>query len=165
MTEIGFYHLQRVALDRALPRLLETIVERGHRTILMTGSPERLEALDALLWTYEQGSWLPHGSARAGSPERQPIYLTSAEENPNGADVLVVVDGVRPGFLGSFARAVDMFDGRDEAAVQAARERWRDYRDAGHGLTYWRQRESGGWEKKIEAGGTPGGSHAEPSPA
>ncbi len=153
MTEIAFYHLRRVALEQALPRLLEKIVERGHRAVLLTGSPERLEALDAMLWTYDPGSWLPHGSARAGSPECQPIYLTTAEENPNGADVLVVVDGLRPGFVAGFARALDLFDGRDEAAVQAARERWRDYHDAGYPLTYWQQRESGGWEKKAEAGG------------
>ena len=50
-------------------------------------------------------------------------------------------------------RALDLFDGRDEAAVQAARERWRDYRDAGYPLTYWQQSEMGGWEKKAEAGG------------
>ena len=41
-----------------------------------------------------------------------------------------------------------MFDGNDEAAVGAARARWRDYDAAGHALTYWQQTESGGWEKK-----------------
>ncbi len=152
MTEIGFYHLQRQPLEGALPRLLETILARGHRTVLLAGSDERARALDNLLWTYDAESWLPHGGSGAGEAARQPIFLTVREENPNGADVLVLVDGVMPGFLADFARAVDMFDGRDEAAVQAARLRWRKWRDAGYRLTYWQQRESGGWEKKAEAG-------------
>jgi len=52
-------------------------------------------------------------------------------------------------FKDSFARCVDMFDGRDEAAVQAARQRWKDGKAAGHTTTYWQQGERGGW---TEAG-------------
>jgi DNA polymerase-3 subunit chi len=152
VTEIGFYHLQRAPLERALPKLLEKVLERGLKAVLLAGSTERVEALNAQLWTYEQRSWLPHGSARDGHAELQPVYLTTEEENPNGAQVLVLVDGVAPAFLGDFERAVDMFDGRDPAAVEAARARWKAWLDAGHPLTYWQQTESGGWEKKAEAG-------------
>lgn len=151
MTEIGFYHLQRAPLERALPKLLEKVLERGHRAVLMAASADRVEALNGLLWTYEQRSWLPHGSVRDGYAEEQPVYLTTAEENPNGADVLVLVDGVKPGFADSFARVVDMFDGRDEEQVAAARGRWRAYKEAGFDLTYWQQTETGGWQKKAEA--------------
>ncbi len=148
MTEIGFYHLQRVTLERALPMLLEKILQRGLKAVLMAGSTERIEALNGQLWTWEQRAWLPHGSARDGNAGLQPIYLTTEEENPNGAEVLVLVDGVAPAFLDRFDRAVDIFDGRDEAAVAAARSRWQSWRDAGHPLTYWQQTEAGGWEKK-----------------
>ena len=149
MTEIGFYHLQRVTLERALPMLLEKILQRGLKAVLMAGSTERIEALNGQLWTWEQRAWLPHGSARDGNAGLQPIYLTTEEENPNGAEVLVLVDGVAPAFLDRFDRAVDIFDGRDEAAVAAARSRWQSWRDAGHPLTYWQQTENGGWEKKA----------------
>lgn len=148
MTEIGFYHLQRAPLERALPKLLEKVLERGHRAVLMAASADRIEALNGLLWTYEQRSWLPHGAARDGQSEHQPIYLTTIEENPNGADVLVLVDGIEPGFVANFARVVDIFDGRDEEQVTAARKRWRHYKEAGFALTYWQQSEAGGWEKR-----------------
>ena len=150
MSEIGFYHLTRQPLERALPSLLERVLERGHRAVLMAASVERVEALNGLLWTYEERSWLPHGSARDGQAGWQPIYLTTTEENPNGADVLVLIEGLRPGFVDRFARVLDMFDGRDEAQVAAARERWREWKAAGHQLTYWRQGEAGGWEKKAD---------------
>jgi len=150
VTEIGFYQLQRAPLERALPKLLEKVLERGHRAVLMAGSVDRIEALNGLLWTYEQRSWLPHGSARDGHPELQPVYLTTQEENPNDADVLVLVDGVQPGFIAGFARVVDMFDGRDEEQLAAARARWRSYKEAGFALTYWQQTEAGGWDRKVD---------------
>jgi DNA polymerase-3 subunit chi len=150
MGEFGFYHLTRQPLERALPTLLETVLRRGHRVVLMTGSMDRVEALNGHLWTYEQHAWLPHGSSRDSHAAEQPVYLTTAEENPNGADVLVLVDGVSPAFMAGFARVVDMFDGRDDDQVAAARERWRAAMAAGHKLTYWQQGEAGGWEKKAE---------------
>lgn len=148
MAEIGFYHLLATTLERALPRLLERGRGAGHRIVLRAGSPERVEHLNALLWTYGDSSFLPHGSARDGNAEQQPIWLTAGQEVPNGASMLVLVDGVAAADLDGFARVVDLFDGNDESAVGAARERWRQARAAGHTLTYWQQTASG-WEKKA----------------
>ena len=52
MTEILFYHLQRQPLERVLPALLEKSLERGWRVVVQAASEERIEALDAHLWTY-----------------------------------------------------------------------------------------------------------------
>lgn len=147
MAEIGFYHLLATPLERALPRLLERAVAGGYRIVVRAGSSERVEHLNVLLWTYDEASFLPHGSARDGNPAAQPIWLTDRAENPNDAGMLVLVDGVDAADVASFARCCDMFDGNDEAAVATARDRWRRAKDAGHALTYWQQTEKG-WEKK-----------------
>jgi DNA polymerase-3 subunit chi len=149
MTEVGFYHLLHWPLEKALPKLLEKALERGHRAIVLAGSQERVEALNSALWTYDERSWLPHGSSGDGPPGEQPVFLTVEDENPNGADVLVAVDGRAPVMAGAFARVIDMFDGRDEVVVAAARQRWRGYLDQGLELTYWQQTEAGGWDKKA----------------
>jgi DNA polymerase-3 subunit chi len=155
MTEIGFYHLRSTPLERALPRILERALTEGHRVVVMAGSPERVDHLDALLWTYDDASFLPHGTARDGSAERQPVWLTTADENPNGATMLVLVDGARSARLDAYARCCDVFDGNDETAVIAARERWREAKAAGHRLVYWEQNQ-GKWEKRA-AGGSEAG--------
>ena len=147
MAEIGFYHLLATPLERALPRLLERGRASGHNIVLRAGSPERVEHLNALLWTYGDASFLPHGSARDGNPDKQPIWLTDAADTPNAASMLVLVDGVAAADLDAFARVVDLFDGNDDVAVAAARERWRNAKAAGHNLTYWQQT-AAGWEKK-----------------
>jgi DNA polymerase III subunit chi len=145
LAEVGFYHLLSTPLERALPRLLERARAQGHPIVVRCGSSERVAQLDALLWTYDEASFLPHGSARDGNPAAQPIWLTNRDENPNGATMLVLVDGVEAVDLSSFARCADIFDGSDDAAVVAARERWRRAREAGHVLTYWQQTPAG-WE-------------------
>ena len=147
MTEVGFYHLLTTPLEMALPGLLVKALDGGMRAVVLAGSDERVEALCAALWTFDPASFLPHGAAGDGSPDQQPIYLTTVEENPNRADLLVITDGFEPAYLDSFERCVDMFDGNDPEAVTAARARWRRLRETGHALAYWRQSPEGGWEK------------------
>lgn len=149
MSQIGFYHLLRMPLEHALPKLLDKAVAAGHKVVVMAGSPERVEHLNTHLWTYSEESWLPHGSARDGEAELQPIWLTDQDENPNGAGVLVLCDGVTPGDVGGFARCLDLFDGNDEQAVEAARERWKVWKAEGHQLVYYQQNAGGGWDEKA----------------
>jgi DNA polymerase-3 subunit chi len=134
-------------LERALPKLLERALAERLRVVVRAGSKERLEHLDATLWTYDETSFLPHGTARDGHAARQPVWLTTEDENPNGATMLVLVDGAATERLGDYAHCLDVFDG-SEPSVLAARERWRVAKAAGHLLTYWQQTEHG-WEKKA----------------
>ena len=147
MAEVGFYHLMSTPLERSLPRLLERARTQGYRIVVRAASLERVEHLNEALWTYDEAAFLPHGSARDGNAAMQPIWLSHSDENPNGATMLVLVDGVEAENIGSYARCADLFDGNDAGAVEAARTRWRRAREAGHTLTYWQQTTSG-WERK-----------------
>jgi DNA polymerase-3 subunit chi len=147
VTDVGFYHLTATPLERALPKLLEKVLESGARAVVLAGSEPRIESLDTALWVYDPDSFLPHGTAGAGNPADQPVFLTTREENPNGAAILVLVDGIEPAFVNSFDRCLDVFDGTDEAAVAAARERWSARKSAGDAVTYWKQASDGRWEK------------------
>ena len=148
MTEVRFYHLQRQRLEDVLPSLLEKGRERGYRVVVQAGSTDRVKALDGLLWTYRPDSFLPHGSAATGMAEEHAVWLTAIEECPNEADMLVLVDGAEAD-LSRYKLCCELFDGLDETAVAAARERWARYKAAGHAITYWQQGERGGWEKRA----------------
>ena len=73
MAEVGFYHLLTTSLERALPRLIERAWSQGYRIVVRAASPERVEHINAALWSYGEASFLPHGSARDGNAEVQPI--------------------------------------------------------------------------------------------
>ena len=148
MTRVAFYHLERSSLEQALPQLLEKTVNSGKRALVLAGSEDRVEALNAHLWTYHQDSWLPHGSNKDGDPLEQSIWLSVTDENSNNAEFLFLTDGVESTQIDDFERCFILFDGTVEAAVFAARSGWKKYKDAGYELTYWQQSTSGSWEKK-----------------
>lgn len=149
MTEIGFYHLTHSRLEAALPPLLARTLAAGQRAVIRCRTSERLHALDAALWE-APGLWLPHGSDADGDVDLQPIWLTNADEAPNGARFLFLVDAAETSRLGDFERVFDLFDGNDEAAVAAARMRWRSARAAGLTPIYWQQT-SHGWKQMPQA--------------
>lgn len=149
MTEVLFYHLQKQPLERVLPELLEKCLERSWRVVVQFGSEERRDALDAHLWTYNDAGFLPHGTAKDGSADMQPVWLTTEDENPNDATVRFLADGADIGDYTPYQRVVLMFDGNDPDAVDRARGQWTTARAAGHDATYWQQSERGRWEKKA----------------
>lgn len=148
MAEIRFYHLERSPLERVLPKMLETALQRDWRAVVIAGSEDRVEALNALLWVYDKGGFLPHGSRKDGHADRQPVWLTTAEENPNGAHVAFLVDGASLADPSQFALCCELFDGADPEAVARAREHWTTAKAAGHDITYWQQTATG-WEQKV----------------
>ena len=147
MTEILFYHLQRQPLEVVLPGLLERCLARGWRAVVQTSSEERAEALDAHLWTYSDDSFLPHGFGGEFA-EQQPVLLTAGPGNPNHAEVRFLVDGAPPGEIEEHQRVAIIFDGNDDAAVDAARSWWRDLSGSGQKATYWQQNDQGRWQEK-----------------
>ena len=148
MTELLIYQLQRQPLERALPALIEKSLERGWRVIVQAASEERVEALDAQLWTFRDDSFLPHGTWREAEASEQPILLTLSGDNPNGAAVRFLIDGVSmPADAESYQRIVLLVDGDDAEAVAAARTHWSEGKAKGLDVTYWRPDEEGRWQR------------------
>jgi DNA polymerase III subunit chi len=147
MSEIGFYHLTRSSLTQALPQLLARTLAAKQRAVVLCGTDDRVAALDRALWE-DPEPWLPHGTAGDGDAALQPIWLATDDAAPNGGKFLFLVDGTAGARVEAFDRVFDLFDGNDPAAVEAARERWRAAKAAGHVLAYWQQG-SKGWEKKA----------------
>lgn len=152
MTEVWFYHLTRQPLERVLPALLEKTLQRGWRAVVQSGSEERIAALDDLLWTYSDLSFLAHGTARDGDVEMMPVFLTAEASNPNGAQARFMVDGADVSAIaadGAYERVLILFDGNDDEQLMAARANWKQLKDAGLAVSYWQQSEAGGWDKKA----------------
>src|SRR5215831_11147696 len=150
MTEILIYQLQRQPLESVLPALIEKSLERGWRVIVQAASEERVEALDAQLWTFRDDSFLPHGTHKEATAADQPILITVGDHNPNSAVVRFLVDGAPvPADASAYQRIVLMFDGTDDDAVADARTRWTAAKAAGFEVTYWQADENGRWIKKA----------------
>ena len=147
--EVWFYHLERSALEQVLPELLERTLARGWKALVRTGQPERVDHLDAHLWSWRDDSFLPHGTAEEPFAEHQPVLLTAGESVPNAAEALFLIDGAEPGDLTAHERCIILFDGRDEAALARARASWKTFKGEGRTVSYWKQGAERGWEKQA----------------
>jgi len=151
VTETLFYHLERRSLEDVLPGLVEKSRARGWKALIRADSADRADAIDTLLWTYDDQSFLPHAQLGDGEAARQPVLITMEEGNPNAAQIVFYVGGTQPADwsgLNDLSRIVLLFDGRDATALAAARVAWKGAGAAGHDVTYWKETPSGKFEKQ-----------------
>jgi DNA polymerase-3 subunit chi len=126
--------------------VLEKVLALGDRAVVVAGSGERVEALASALWTYDDRGFLPHGTAKDGAAHDQPIWITTEVENPNGAGMLVLVDGVAAPDLAGWPSLCVFFDDADEAKLAGTRALWKAWKADGHVVKYFRQGERGNWQ-------------------
>jgi DNA polymerase-3 subunit chi len=148
MTEIRFYHLEKSGLDNVLPQLVGKALQKGERILIKAPDENEVERINEHLWTFDPASFLPHGTAADGSETDQPVFITAANENPNGAKILFLTHDLEAADLAAYQLVCEIFDGRNEDSLAKARARWKTYKDAGHDLTYWQQGDKG-WDKKA----------------
>ncbi len=150
LTEIRFYQLGQTPLAKALVGILGKALERDFHAVVLCSSSERLDDLNARLWTVEQAAFIPHGGPKDGDAEHQPVWLTTdADDNPNGAKLLVLTDGTAaPASLNHYDMCCVMIDGNDEPALKAARKQWKTFKDDDYVLSYWAQSAAGKWEQQ-----------------
>ena len=151
MSRIDFYHLQKQTLDEVLPKLLVKVYASGKRAVVKIGKEERVEQINSYLWTFQDESFLPHGSKKDGFAAEQPIWLTSQKDNPNKAQFLFLTEGAEcdEAELASYERIFNIFDGNSEQALTQARDLWKKYKSNGCEVFYWQQTDSGKWEQKA----------------
>jgi DNA polymerase III subunit chi len=150
VTEILFYHLRGQTPEQVLPALLHKSLDRGWRVVVQGTTEERMEALDAHLWTWRDDSFLPHGTWRDAEAAEHPILLTIDEKNPNNAVIRFLVEGANmPADVAAYERVVLIFDGEDIEAVETARTHWSWAKAAGLQVTYWQVDEKGVWRRQA----------------
>ena len=71
MPQADFYHLQKQTLENVLPKLLEKAYATGKRIKVKIGNEERVEFINGILWTYDDQSFIPHGSKKDGCQKGQ----------------------------------------------------------------------------------------------
>ena len=136
MTQVDFYLVDDAsvgAAHRTACRLARKAWLAGHQIYIYVPESTQVQVLDELLWTWSEGSFIPHArypSSQAGTVR----VLIGAVEAPAGnAGVLIsLAPAVLPWFS-RFERLVEIVPG-DETQRQQARERFRFYRDRGYAL-------------------------------
>lgn len=148
MSELWFYHLTRSRMEQVLPMLVERALAHGWRVAIRVDEAAMVTRVDDLLWQAAPPErFLPHGLALAANAAAHPVVIGQGDVAVNQPDYLIALGGaaIAPEDCAALRRAVLLFDGQDEAALNAARAHWRAFVEAGISLQYWSQ-ESGTWQ-------------------
>lgn len=134
-----------------LPPLIDKIYSLGLTGRIYHTDRSFLEELDRVLWTYTPLSFIPH-CLEGGEGESEAAFILTAQSAASAkADVFVALSPYDTASVPTSAkRVVDMFEGREEAHIQQARERWTAFQKAGLKCLYWTQTPEGKWEKTAE---------------
>lgn len=148
LMEISFYHLSVTPIEKATPTLLDKAYEGGMRAHLLCAKDDK-QKFDDALWTFHPRKFLPHGTDESDiDPKRQPVLISDKLENLNSSTVLAIANGEQVEDFGKFVKVLDIFDGNYSEQLDAARARWKAYKDGGHTLRYWFQDDKGKWVEK-----------------
>jgi DNA polymerase-3 subunit chi len=124
-------------------RLTEKAYLRDLKVVLLGDTLADVEAIDALLWTFSERSFVPHdiqrgrpsaaaeatSAAAAASPASAAVVqLTQDLDSVGSADLLVNVSTRLPARLDRFARVAEIIDADDERR-RLGRERFKAYRE------------------------------------
>lgn len=151
-----FYHLQHRTPEAVVPTLLAKTLAKGWRAYVRLPDVGELARWDELLWTHSESSFLPHGRADHADPHRQPVLLGLDEIPGNAAQLAMLLSGTEPVIAPPNApsnapgvqRTLVLFADDDAPSLTAARALWKKLRAAEQSVTYWKERESGNWEKQ-----------------
>ena len=136
MTKVDFYLLGGSATRREVVacRLAEKAWRLGNRVYLLAPDKPAALELDELLWTFSQGSFVPHAvCADAGDAETHPVLIGHAEPPTALHDVLISLAAEVPAWFSRFTRIAEVVGAAEEDKARA-RERFRFYRERGYPL-------------------------------
>lgn len=108
-------------------RVAEKAYLAQQKVVVFSDEPALIPKFDELLWTFGDGSFVPHDVVRDGAHVEAPVALTSGPLPEGGADVLINLGAAFPSCVDRFARVAEFLDARPEVRA-AGRERFKSYR-------------------------------------
>ncbi|MCP5141642.1 MAG: DNA polymerase III subunit chi [Gammaproteobacteria bacterium] len=132
MSQVTFYILAQDSVThrhRFACRLAEKAYEQGKKVYVVAADAREAALLDDLLWTWNDGAFLPHLPARDATDDT-PIHVGSPQDRPIPADVLLTLAPITPAYFPEYERVAEIID-QEPTRLQEGRARFRAYRDAG----------------------------------
>lgn len=134
MTEVAFHFNAR---DRAVHacRVARKLLRQDRRLVILAPEP-LLATIDEMLWNMSAHDFVAHCSA--GDPQAlwnaSPVLLTKDAIATPHQDVLLNLHEHVPANFGSFQELIEVVSAEDIADREAARLRWKHYRERGYTL-------------------------------
>jgi DNA polymerase-3 subunit chi len=137
MARVDFYVLSQPgeqARQLFACRLAEKAYRLDNSVYILTRDQATAEKIDELLWTFRDGSFVPHHLARPGAAELpSPVCVGYDADAAGTRDLLISLFDDIPPCAGAFPRIAELVTS-DAESKQHSRRRFATYRDQGHEL-------------------------------
>ena len=136
MARVDFYILNQAGQHSRQTfacRLAEKVYKLDQTVHIHTRSRDDADRLDELLWTFRDGSFVPHERLTAAAGDTSPVTIGCEGESVEPRDVLINLCDEVPPFAESFPRVAELVTSDDDSK-QTGRRRFAAYRDKGHKL-------------------------------
>lgn len=133
LPDVDFYLLNQSVPDgklRTACRLSRKALSQGYTAYIQTTDNEQSSRLDDLLWTFDQGSFIPHSRDRN---DPAPVIIGSDPPGENPPDVLISLADDMPGHFHVYRRIAEIVGPTDDEK-RLARQRYKVYKDRGCAL-------------------------------
>ncbi len=130
MTRIDFYFEAEDKLQVAC-RLSAKAAQQKLRVLIYTPDEAQSQRIDKMLWTWQATGFLPHCMTRSPLAAQTPVLITHDPEDTPHDEVLLNLHSQWPPAFSRFQRLVEIVS-RDDEDREAARGRFRFYRDRGY---------------------------------
>ena len=131
---VDFYILDESSAAARLKlacRLAEKAYLAAQTALVWHTDAEELKAFDEMLWTFMDGSFVPHEMLTAGSStDETPVLLSAGTAPPADVDIIINLAPDVPSCLSRTRRIAEIIDG-DDSRRRAGRARFKAYRDLG----------------------------------
>jgi DNA polymerase-3 subunit chi len=137
MARVDFYLLKDAGVECRYSfacRLAEKAYRLNNTVHIHLLSQSDVDRIDELLWTFRQGSFVPHETLRnSASSGRSPVTIACGTATIEACDLLINLCDEIPAFAEAFPRVAELVSS-DETCKQESRKRFTAYRDQGHTL-------------------------------
>ena len=133
MARVDFYVLKQPGADARQVfacRLAEKAYRLDNRVHIHTASSADARRLDELLWTFRDGSFVPHHVLGTGADDEAPVTIGYGDAQPPSSELLINLCDEVPAIAASFARIAELVTSDDDSR-QKSRQRFAAYRDSG----------------------------------
>ena len=132
MPTVEFIKLEKAEKARFLCELSDEHLSSGRRVLVVVQDDNQGVTLDRFMWSWKKNAFVPHAYDN-GAVEciDEPVVITTGEENPNGANVLIMGRPCSHEFMKRFQYVVDFAEVYDDQLADASRQRFADYRLSG----------------------------------
>ena len=136
MARVDFYVLKQAGEQSRQVfacRLAEKAYRLDHSVHIHAPSQSDAARLDELLWTFRDGSFVPHGLIGDAAADEAPVTIGYGDAIASDSDLLINLCDEIPPSAESFARVAELVTSDDDCR-RKSRQRFATYRDHGHDI-------------------------------